>query len=107
FGCRNIMTEHELLGEVLTAFKSGAVYARPNHGYLFQVWIRLKVIPYALHQRCFRPHHHQFYAPVEAKLAKAGKIINTDGNILRHLRGAGIARGYIQRTATRALLNLP
>src|SRR5690606_29374192 len=73
----------------------------------FQVWIRLKVIAYALHQGCLRSHHHQFYTLVKAKLAQAGEIINTDRNILRHLCGAGIARGYIQRAATRALLNLP
>ena len=101
-----LVAGHEGLGVVLAAFEHGAVAGGPYHHHMAQRALPGEVVGYAGHQRCLGAYHHHLYAVVEHEACHCLEVAAVQGHVLAHGGRAGVAGGYVEFLATRALCYL-
>ena len=106
-GCRDVVTLHETLSEILRALEHGTSLRRTYHRHVFGARVVLQVVVDTLYQRVFRTYHHHVDALLCHELLDGLEIIGLHGDVLAAVRGARVARGDIQFLTLVALSDFP
>ena len=89
-GCRDIVTLHELLGEVLAAFQYGTSLRWTNHWDVLGTFVSLEVIIDTLYQWVFRTNYHHVNTPLDSKVLESLEVVSLDVYVLANLLCAGV-----------------
>ena len=106
-GGGDVVTLHELLGELLAAFEHGTGTGGSDDGYAGEAGVALEVVIDALDERVFRSDDDHVYAVVDDKAADGVEVICLDGDVLAHVACPCIAGSDVEFFHFRALGYLP
>ena len=107
FSGRNVVTLHESLGEVLTAFEYGTFLRRTDNWNTGCAFIAEELIVDALYQGILRSYDHHVNEVVHDKVFQFVELVHSDRHVLSDLRGTCISRGNEQFLAFLALGDFP
>ena len=107
FSGRNVVTLHESLGEVLTAFEYGTFLRRTDNWNTGCAFIAEELIVDALYQGILRSYDHHVNEVIHDKVFQFVELVHSDRHVLSDFRGTCITRGNEQLLALLALGDFP
>ena len=107
FGGRNMVTLHESLGKILTAFEYGTLFRRTDNGDMTGALITAELIVDTFHQWVLRTNNHHVNQVVHDKVFQFVELIHADRHVLSNRGGSSVSRSNEQFLTFLALSNLP
>ena len=98
-----LVARHEGLGVVLAAFKHSPLAARANDHDVLERRSLGEMVGDAGHKRRLGAYDEHLYMAFDGEAFHFGEVLGVELHVLAHLRGAGVAGGYIQSGAALAL----
>ena len=104
---RDIVAQHELLGEVLGSLQHRSLLRRADNGDSTGTRVLLEAVVDALDKRVLRANYYHIDSVINSKRFQCVEVAHVDGDILAHQSRTGIARGDIQFVTLSALRQFP